>query len=33
MQETISGDPNRGYTRYLRVMYAEYYRKKIENKL
>ena len=28
MQEVISGDPNIGYTRYLRIMYAEYYRKK-----
>ena len=33
MQEVISGDPNSGYTRYRRVMYAEYYRKKTEKKL
>ena len=32
-QETISGDPNAGYTRYRRIMYAEYYRKKHDNKL
>ena len=31
-QETISGDPNAGYTRYRRIMYAEYYRKKLDNK-
>lgn len=30
MQEVISGDPNAGYTRYRRIMYAEYYRKKTE---
>ena len=29
-QEMISGDPNAGYTRYLRIMYAEYFRKKVE---
>ena len=28
MQEDISGDPNQGYTRYKRIMYAEYFRKK-----
>ena len=28
MQEDISGDPNQGYTRYMRIMYAEYFRKK-----
>ena len=33
MQEVISGDPNSGYTRYKRIMYAEYYRKKTEKKL
>ena len=31
-QETISGDPNAGYTRYRRIMYAEYYRKKLDDK-
>ena len=29
MQEVISGEPNSGYTRYKRIMYAEYYRKKL----
>lgn len=33
MQEDISGDPNHGCTRYVRVMYAEYYRKKLDKKL
>ena len=28
MQEDISGDPDQGYTRYMRIMYAEYFRKK-----
>ena len=32
MQETISNDPNAGYTRYRRIMYAEYYRKKTSEK-
>jgi hypothetical protein len=31
-RETISGDPNAGYTRYRRIMYAEYYRKKLDDK-
>lgn len=28
MQEDISGASNQGYTRYMRIMYAEYFRKK-----